>query len=293
VGNHGVKIPVAYDLNAATAPALNPDGTVAKSTCSVRPLCAAFGRTSATMFLFKPTDSHYDSLQVKFDRKWSNGFLLTTSYTYGKAIGYRSKADNDDGAPDNYLDFQRNYAVMSRNRLHTFVQSYVYELPFGRNKRFLQSGWASWVAGGWGLSGVLTRMSGVPLRFIANGNSLNAPGTQQVPNQVAPFHVLGGIDTALWFDPASFAQPTTPGTLGNMKRYAFSGPGFFNLDASLFRHFPVTERVGLELRAEAFSLTNTPQFADPITNITDPNFGHIKAANGGNRAMELSAKVTF
>src|SRR5262249_48066878 len=162
------------------------------------------------------------------------------------------KADNDGGEPDNYLDFQRNYSVMSRNRLHTFVQSYVYELPFGKNKRFLQSGWASWIVGGWGVSGVLTRMSGVPLSFTANGNSLNATGTTQVPNQIAPFHVLGGIDTALWFDPSSFVQPTAPGVLGNMKRYAFSGPGFFNLDAGVFRHFPIGERVGLEIRAEAF-----------------------------------------
>lgn len=293
VGNHGVKIPVAYDINAATAPALNPDGTVAKSTCSVRPLCAQFGRTGSSSFLFKPTISHYNSLQVKFDRKWKSGFLLTTAYTWGKELGYRSKADNDDGSPDNYLDFQRNYSVMSRNRLHTFVQSYVYELPFGKNKRFLQSGLASWVAGGWGVSGVLTRSSGVPLRFTASGTLLNAPGTQQVPNQIAPFRSLGGIDNAFWFDPASFAQVTTPGVLGNMKRYEFTGPGFFNLDAAVFRHFPIGERMGVEFRAEAFSVTNTPQFADPITNFNDANFGKVKSANGGNRSLELSAKFSF
>jgi len=284
VGNHGVKIPVQYDLNASTSP-----GT--------QPLLAQFGRTQQVNFLFKPTVSHYDSLQMKFDRKWRGGFLLTTAYTYGKEIGYRSDAGNDTGGPENgigYFDFQKNYAVNSRNRTHTFVQSYVYELPFGKNKHFLQSGLASWIAGGWGVSGILTRMSGNPLRFTASASNLNAnSGATQYPNQIAPFHVLGGIADALWFDPSSFAQPTGLGVLGNMKRFQFSGPGFFNLDAAVFRNFPIGERLGMEFRAEAFSVTNTPQFSLPNTSLTSNDFGHIRSVDGGNRSMELSAKFTF
>jgi outer membrane receptor protein involved in Fe transport len=130
VGNHGVKIPVSYDLNAGTISALNPDGTLAKNTCPVRPLCAAFGRTAGTSFLFKPTVSNYNSLQARLDRRWKNGFLLTTSYTWAKALAYRSDMSGDDGAPDNYIDFQHNYSPTSRNRTHTFVQSYVYECPW-------------------------------------------------------------------------------------------------------------------------------------------------------------------
>jgi outer membrane receptor protein involved in Fe transport len=302
VGNHGVKIPVSYDFNAATTPALNPDGTVAKNTCSVRPLCAAFGRTAGTNFLFKPTVSNYNSLQARLDHRWKNGFLLTTSYTWAKALAYRSDMGADDGAPDNYIDFRRNYTPTSRNRTHTFVQSYVYELPLGRNKPFLKSGIASWIVGGWGVSGVLARMSGTPLHFTDSVNALNAPGSMQYPQLVAPFHHLGGIDTALWFDPNSFAQVTTPGVLGNMKRYEFTGPGFFNLDAALFRNFPIRERMGLEFRAEAFSVTNTPHFSNPTTSFTTPSFGHIKGTgdqNGagsvgdGNRVLELSGKFYF
>ena len=312
VGNHGVKIPVAYDLNAATAPSLctaaeiagglakcggKNVGDIQGDNCAIgastRPLCNQFGRNAGTTFLFKPTVSHYDSLQMKLNRRFKGGFLLTTSYTYGKEIGYRSKADNDDGSPDNYLDFQRNYAVMSRNRLHTFVQSYVYELPFGKNKPFLHSGFGSWLLGGWGVSGVLTRMSGDQLRFTDSGTTLSASGTTQVPNLVAPFNTLGGIDTALWFDPNSFAHVTTNGVLGNMKRYEFTGPGFFNLDAAAFRRFPVGERMGFEFRVEAFSVTNTPQFSDPDTNLPDANFGRIKGVNGGNRSLELSGRFSF
>ena len=309
VGNHGVRIPAAIDLNAAQAPALNANGTVASSNCSVRPLCAAFGRTAATTFLFKPTTSSYNALQVKFDHKWSGGFLLTTAYTFGKGLSYRPDNGSDDGGlqypvvSGSFANFRRNYMRNSRDRKHTFVQSYIYELPFGRGKHWLQSGVGSWLLGGWQLSGVLTVMSGTPLDFNASGTSLAMTGTRQTPIQIAPFHVLGGIDTANWFDPASFCPVVASnppagcpvsanGVLGNMSRYSFAGPHFFNLDAGLFRRVPVTERVGIELRAQAFGVTNTPQFDNPNADITNANFGKIKGASGS-RIVEFGAKLTF
>jgi hypothetical protein len=292
VGNHGTRIPMQYDLNAATAPGVDATGKLLK-VCAVEPLCQQFGRTSSTNFLYLGTSSNYDALQAKLNRKWSKGLLLTTSYTFAKALAYRSDGGSDGGSAFNYLDFRANYSVTSYNRTHTFVESSVYELPFGKGKPWLQSGWASWIAGGWQISGVLTVMSGRPLDFNANGNLLNAPGTRQTPNLVAPFHMLGGIDTNPWFDPASFQPVTTPGVLGNTPRFAFSGPGFFNLDAGVFRKFPVTERVGLEVRAEAFSVTNTPQFDIPDANSNDLNFGFVKGTIGGSRTVQLGAKITF
>ncbi len=301
VGNHGVKIPVSFDLNAATTPALTATGGIAPS-CPFQPLCAKFGRTATTAFLFKPTVSNYNSLQAKFDRKWKSGFMMTTAYTWAKALAYRSDMNSDDGGPDNYLDFQRNYTVTSRSRTHTFVQSYVYELPFGKNKHFLNSGTASWLLGGWGVSSVLTRMSGAPLHITDSTTLLSAPGSSsQYPNLVAPFRVLGNINSGFWFDPTSFAHVTTPGVLGNLKRYQFSGPAFFNLDAAVFRNIPIGERMGFELRAEAFSVTNTPHFNNPDTSFTSPTFGKITGTGSvnsqnvgdGNRVLELSAKFSF
>src|SRR5947209_6725850 len=239
VGNHGVRIPLATNLNAALAPSLctaqeialnikgfctNSNGTpknvgdIQGNDCvqgfSTRPVCNAFGavivngtldktsaRTGNSTFLFKPTTSNYHSLQVKLDRRFRGGLLLKTAYTYGKELAFRSDAGADDGAGDlNYLDFSRNYAVLSRNRLHTFVQSFVYELPFGQGKRWLRSGPGNWLVGNWGISGIITRMSGTPLHFVASGTSLAANGTRQTPIQIAPFHALGGIDNNFWFD---------------------------------------------------------------------------------------------
>jgi hypothetical protein len=294
VGNHGVRIPMTYDLNAAVAPAVG-------LTCPVRPLCAQFGRTANADFLFKPTSSNYNALQTRFNHRASGGLILTTSYTFGKGMAYRSDVGdgggNDGGSPSFYLDFRRNYMVLSNNRTHTFVQSVVYELPFGKGKAFLKTGWVNWIAGGWQVSGVMTIMSGRPLDFSASGTSLNAPGTRQTPNQVAPFQVLGGVGpNAYWFDTSAFTPVpvTSPRTPGNMSRYKFAGPRFFNVDAALFKRFAVTERIGMEFRAEAFSITNTPQFDQPNGNASDNvNFGRVTGTIGGNRTMELGAKITF
>jgi len=355
VGNLGRRIPVSVDLNSVCALAMANDATACANhvspavntatgatlpTCQFRAICnqlpntttaadpafGAFGRTNAVNFLFKPTTSNYNSLQVKLDRRFRGGLLLKTAYTFGKELAYRADAGADDGrgAGFNYLDFQRNYTVMSRQRKHTFVESFVYDLPFGRGKRWMQSGPAAYIIGNWTLGGIVTRMSGLPMQFSANGNSLNATGSAQYPIQIAPFHSLGHISPisgGFWFDPTSFcpvsitAQATlangttvnsacagalgfnftnaAAGKLGNMSRYAFSGPGFFNFDASVSRKFPIRERMGLEFRLEAFSVTNTPQFSLPNVDITSSNFGKVTGVDGGNRSLEMSARFTF
>src|SRR5215467_9816472 len=159
VGNHGVDIPMDYDLNAAVA--TTPVGS---STCPQRPLCSLFNRTAATDFLFKPTSSNYHALQTRFNHRSGNGLVLTTSYTFAKALAFRSDVGdgggNDGGGPSFYLNFQRNYMEVSNSRRHTFVQSVVYELPFGKGKPLLHSGLANWVAGGWQVSTVMTSISG-------------------------------------------------------------------------------------------------------------------------------------
>src|SRR5260370_764119 len=137
------------------------------------------------------------------------------------------------------------------------------------------------------------RKRGLPFNCAASGTSLAANGTRQTPIQVAPFHVLGGIDNDFWFDTSAFVQPTAIGVQGNMARYAFSGPGLFNFDAAAFRRFSIRAGIGLQFRLEAYSVTNTPQFSNPNTSITNPSFGKIKGVDGGNRSLEMGARFNF
>jgi hypothetical protein len=94
-----------------------------------------------------------------------------------------------------------------------------------------------------------------------------------------------------WFSRSSFALPVGA-RFGTSGRNIISGPGFFNLDASLFKIFSLTERFKLELRGEAFSVTNTPQFSNPGTTLGNADFGFVTGA-GGARALQLGLRLDF
>ncbi|NWF85176.1 MAG: TonB-dependent receptor, partial [Bryobacteraceae bacterium] len=231
----------------------------------------------------------YNAMQVKVDKRYSNGFLLTTAYTWSRSM---ANGGDDNGGPAWYINPERNWARAGFDRRQTFVQSYIYELPFGKGRKYVQSGAGAWILGGWQLNGILTLMSGNAINFSSTAPN-NAPGNAQTPNINGEFRVLGAINDSPWFDTSVFSAPA-PNTFGNVGRNAATGPKFFNLDASLFRTFEITERFKAELRAEAFALPNSPswQYNNPNTNVNDANFGKIRGA-GGNRTMQLGIRLLF
>jgi hypothetical protein len=287
VGNHSVDTVVNYNLNAATVVGLGNKGLPEFNT---------FGRTASTNLLFAGYSSSYNALQVKFDRRFTGGLATTTAYTFGKGMGFQT---DDDGGLSFYINQRRDYARNDFDRTQTFVQSFVYDLPFGNGKRWVTSGVGAAIIGGWRISSFMTIMSGLPLYFTANSTSLLAPGNTQTPNLVAPVQILHGIGTTHpWFTASSFAAPAAA-TFGNVGRNYLSGPGFFNLDASLAKSIRITERYSLDLRLEAFGATNTPQFffasnggsAAGLT-LGSSSFGDITSATGG-RTLQLGAKFNF
>ncbi len=287
VGNVGVGQPQGYNMNA---------GFVAGAGANGQPLYVKWGKTASVNWEWKRSSSNYNSLQLKVDHHFNNGFSSTSSYSFQKGLGYVSSNGSGVGGTSIYIDFHRNYSTLANNRKHTFVQSYIYELPFGKGKRWMQSGIANIIIGGWQTSGVLSLESGSPFSITASANSLNAPGNTQPANINGSFKKLKGIGKGSpWFDTSVFSQPTTA-ALGNTGLNSFVGPGLFGWDASMGKHIPITERVNMEFRAEAFSLTNTPQFGNPSSSMTNGDFGQINGSNGqasNNRQMEFSGKITF
>jgi len=275
VGNIGRGIIAISDLNAGLAPGQDNAG---------RPLFPKFGRTtSVTTWI--GTDTNYHSLQVKVDRRFNQGLLLTTSYTYGRAINY-----SDDnlavGTPAN-LDLSKGRAGFDRR--HLFAHSFVWELPFAKNGNGLLRA----VLGGWQLSGILAIQSGAPIDFTASNASLRAPGNTQRPNLNGEVKVFGQIGPGkLYFDPSVFSA-SAANTFGNMKRNdSIDGPGYVNLDGSIFKRFRLTERIGAELRADAFNVTNTPHFNNPNGAFGSATFGQVTTAFG-ERLVRFGARVTF
>ena len=289
VGNHGVNIPTSnnININASLIPGSGNTG---------RPLNKLFGRTNDTN---RPYNAHtyYSSLQTKLNRRFSNGFMLTTSYAWGKAIDFNATTT---GGNFNNINFALNRGLADWDRRHVFTQNYVYELPFGKGKKFGQSGPAKWILGDWQLNALWTWESGLPLDISISSASLNAPGNINRPNVNGSPEILGNIGPgSKYFDTSVFSAPA-PNTIGNVGRNVLHGPGIFEIDFSIFRRFRITERVTTELRGEAFNLSNTPLFDRPNANFSDAAFGQVTTARGTqsvqvneNRSLQFSLRVVF
>jgi hypothetical protein len=244
------------------------------------------GQTTAITESTPFNNAKYNALQTQLTRRLGSAGLFGISYTFSKAMDY---GDNDDsGLTWSWVPmYLRNYALAGFDRTHNFESYWNYELPFGRGKSLASHGAASVLASGWQLNGILSRFSGLPFTVASSGTSVNAPGSTQTAEQVAPsVAILGGhgigANGGSYFNPAAFA-PVTTVSFGNSGRDILFGPGVFNLNASLFRNFRVTERFQLQFRAEAFNLTNTPQFGQPGATVSSATFnadGSIKSLNG-------------
>jgi hypothetical protein len=195
---------------------------------------------------------------------------LSMAYTWSKTIGYQ---DNNDSGPTNHAltYFERNRTLRSFDRPHNLQISQIWELPFGRGKKWAQSGVAAAIAGGWQVNNILSFFSGTPYSVRSN-SALNMPGSNQTADQIKPeVQKLGGVGRGTpFFDVDAFA-PVTAARFGNMAENALRGPGYANWDFSIFRRFAMTERWKLEFRAEAFNFTNTPHFNNPGANVSSYN----------------------
>src|SRR5262249_54391051 len=250
VGNHNVGVLTDRNINASQVPGSGAAG---------RPLNKLFGKT-VDVNEWVRTDTEYNALQLKLHHRLRNGLLLTTACTFQKGINYAE----DNGGLFIPAVLALNRGRPGYDRTHSFVQSYVYELPFGPSKRWLQSGVGRWLLGDWQLNGIFSAYSGQPFGVTVSATGLNAPGNGNRPNLIAdPFEPgpvasnsnplcqrtisQGGRaadrvrTTDSWFNACAFNDPG--GSYGNLGRNTIEGPGFVNLDFSLFRKFRVTERL--------------------------------------------------
>jgi len=290
VGNHGVNVPTSNNLNINAS-------RIPGSGAAGEPENILFGRTLQTLEPWN-APSYYEGLQLRLNRRFSNGFTLNNSYAYGKAIDFNPSTPGANNF--NVINFAANKGLSDWDRRNIYTMSAVYELPFGQGKHMLTSGPGKWILGGWQLNALWSWESGLPLDISTSTASLNAPGNINRPNVNGSVSIPGGIGPGtLYFDKSMFSQPA-PNTFGNLGRNVLHGPGLFDIDASVFRRFPLRERINLELRAEAFNLTNRPQYDRPDTVFTDGAFGQVISANGkqsvlvnNSRQLQFSLRLQF
>ena len=292
-GSRAIRQTVIQNINAA-----GPDGGAAG-----RALFAKFGRTSDIRYFTPFNTAKYNGLLTNVTRRMGAA-TIGVSYTLSRAIGYGD--DTDSGLTWNWVPMlQRNKAVAGFDRTHNMQFYGNFVLPFGKGQKYAQTGIASALLGGWQANWIVSRTSGTSFTVGSSGTSLNSPGNSQTADQVlTDVAILGGHGVGQpYFNPLAFAAVTTP-RFGNSGRNILRGPGVFNMDASLFRDFTITERVKLQFRTEMFGVTNTPQFSNPgatVSSATRNTDGSIRALNGygeitgagGERQIRFAAKVTF
>jgi len=245
-----------------------------------RPYAAQFNRRIALNYWNGFLSSNYHSLQTAVNRSFSKGLLLKGAYTYSKAI---NMTDDDGWASVGWNHssvFSRNRALAGYDRKSVFQMGWVYDLPFGKGRQFVQEGVGAAILGGWSLNGVYSAYSGTPFTISADGGTLNAPGNSQTADQVGPMKYIGLKGPGQqYFDPAAFAAPVGV-RFGTTGRNRFRNPGVAGADLTLMRVFKFTERMDMTFRAEAYNFSNTPRFGGPGANVNGGNFGVITSASG-------------
>lgn len=256
--------------------------------------------------------STYNGLVTQVNKRFSKGVTAGFSYTYSKALSTRSydptftrftSANSQSATSTPYDIYNRklNYGEAEYDHRHVFQGNWTAELPFGRGKRYFHGTNGLWerAIGGWEIAGFFNYYTGRPLTIYSGSNTFNSV-VQSFANCTGCSHSLGqvtDINGVKWFfTPAQVAMFTAPaaGQLGNTGKGYFFGPRFFDMDASLLKRIRVTERMNIELRADATNVTNTPSFGLPTATITSNIFGRIRdSVESGSRKIQLGAKFNF
>jgi hypothetical protein len=270
-----------------------------------RVLARIWGRTADVTMYTPFSTANYNGWQNQLTRRFSQGGLLGVSYTWSKALSFAD--NNDSGLTWNIPEmWGRNRAPAGFDRTHNLQIYGVYTLPLGRGEKYLSQGLASHIIGNWQLNGIFSAMTGTPFTVGSAGTSVDAPGNTQTADQVLPkVAIPGGVGRgSSYFDPYAFA-PVTAVRFGNSGRNILRGPGLVNLDASIFRDFPISERFKLQFRAEAFNVSNTPAFNNPGATVTSATrnasgvitnlggFTEITSALATERQFRFALKLMF
>ena len=181
---------------------------------------------------------------------------------------------------------------------HSWVTSFIYDLPFGKGRKYLTSGPGAYVLGGWQANGVLTFRTGPPFTLTTN-QCVGTFGTCQpdvVSGQDPKNAPSGGRRAEEWFDTSAVTAPA-PGTPGNLGLQSQNEPGQRQVDFSLFKDIPFTERFKLQFRAEAFNIANTPQWgrlSGDATTQGNSSFGQITSTQPNTqRHVQFALRFIF
>ncbi len=300
-------------------------GVVPGYTLGCGPGGAAFGAPYPNFgTIYSINDSgraHYNSLQVKAETKSNKyGIYALIGYTYSRNYdtGFSDGVGTSLGAPYYGLPGwgSSDWGLSQINLNNSFTASVIYDLPFGKGKKF-GSDWnapTNAILGGWEVTVIETITSGFPIflydsannsgvAFSNNGNSYNRPDQVGDPFKAGPVAANPGCiapatlsSSGAYFNPCAYV-PAPPGQLGTLSRAPISGPDYVNTDFSLIKRFALPwENMGLDFRVEMFNIFNHAQFGLPsadVNPVASNQFGRVASTVNNPRLIQFGLKLTF
>jgi hypothetical protein len=239
-------------------------------------------------------NSSYHGVNFKFEKRFSDGINLLANYTFSKFIDDVPSGQEIGATPgmQNYYDRHAEKALSGNDVRNRFAFSSVYEIPFGKGRKYLSDGPVAVALGGWNIGAIVTLQQGSPYGLTTQVNTLNAfSGSQRVNVLRDPALPKDRRTVQRWFDTDAVAAPPQF-TFGAANRALLTGPGLSNLNLSLLKNFKFAETWNLQFRLEAFNALNHTNFEEPGTALGSPNFGVITASQAA-RSMQLGLKLTF
>jgi len=287
VGSLGRHLLTVLDINQPPPSTLGTAATRSAQN-ALRPYFSQFPQFATINQVESIGNSHYNGMVASLRTNYWHGLVSKFSYTLGHSLDDASLVRGVN--PTNSYNLRGDYGNSNFDVRHTFTSYITYNLPDPSHAKLL--------LGGWQLNSLLSFHGGTPFTVYAGRNySGTFEGKDRVDVVGDPFQ---GVSHSLtngyvqWVNPAAFAQPA-PGTFGNEQRGRFYGPGFSDVDFSVFKNTPISERVTMQFRIEMFNIfnhTNLGGFAS--SNLSSGSFGRITDTIGDyNGATGIGAGEPF
>jgi Carboxypeptidase regulatory-like domain/TonB dependent receptor len=243
-------------------------------------------------------DMRYNSMTLRVQKQYSHGIMFQLGYTLSKTIANTAQSNTWVVGPSNGL-YNPNYnrSIEANDVPQRLVLGYIYDLPAGKGKQYLNHGIAAAVLGGWELSGISVFQSGRPILITApdQTNLWDFSYTNGRANRLHSPVLSSGQSDSHWFDTTAFAA-AAPYTIPNdsLSQPNLRGPRRINTDFSLIKNTRFLERYNMQFRAEFFNLFNHPALSSPITDVTSAQFGQITSGIGGSeRNIQFGLRFVF
>lgn len=239
-------------------------------------------------------NSTYHAMQVRVERRFSQGLTLLGSYSYSKTMdlftGPFSGESLSSGGIQNWNNLAADWAVSLQDQTHRLLVNGIYELPMFRT----QKGFTGKVLGGWELGGVMSTFSGSPLGVTSAANNTFSQGGGQRPHWNGVNPIADNPTPDRWLNAEPFSVPagytfgTAPRTFGGTRSDRTA-----QVDMTFNKNTRIGERYTVQFRSEFFNLFNSPVFSGPNTNFGNPQFGVVSSQQNQPRIIQFALKFLF